>query len=156
MRVSALIFCAVLLSGCMIARGPDFTDAPAPGNNNALVYIYWPANFVAAARTADIYIDDAQVASLNAGGYAYVYVSPGSHKFSEKWEFSIFAPESLIEPPIGLEAEVHAGETRYIRFSTGVIPGAVVWHIEEAPPAEGRSELASERYQTKSPWAAYR
>ena len=141
----------------MVAQGPGFSEAAPPAGDKALVYFYWPRAFASAARTADIYVDGKQVASINAGGYAYAYVSPEHHEFYQKWAFNPLLGnlvEDLLAPKsVGFYADLHPGETRYVRFMTGVgaptAPNSVTltWGLHEVTPDEGRSEIATERYQ---------
>lgn len=153
LQILAAALCCCALSGCMVANGPQFAEAPPPETGKALVYMYWPKAFAFAARTADMYVDDKKIGSLNAGGYVYAYVEPGRHQFSEKWPFSILAPvESLVQRPVGFTADVHTGEIHYIRFSTSVgstsgYATALIWQLNEVSPGAGQDEIATERYQ---------
>jgi hypothetical protein len=139
--------CACVLSGCMVASGPQFSEAPTPDAGKALVYFYWPKAFAFAARTADIFIDGKKAGSLNAGGYTYVYLEPGRHQFAEYWETLLDIHASLADRPIGFSADIHAGETRYVRLSTSVGGNRIGWRIGEVAPSQGQGEIAEERYQ---------
>ena len=133
----------------MVANGPVFRAAPPPPDGKTLVYIYWPRAFAAAVRFSNIFMDGKKVAELQAGGYTYVYAAPGHHAFTQEWAFNPLAIGMILFPPraIGIEADLKAGETRYVRFMTGTDVNKIVWYIEEAPPSAGAREIAGEHFQ---------
>jgi len=151
-HVPIVLLCTLLLSGCMIATGPNFTQAAPPQNDKALVYFYWPKAFAMAARTSEIFVDGKEVAELNAGGYDYVYVEPGHHVFTQKWPFNPLLG-TFVSSAIGFNADLTPEETRYVRFSTGTGAGGynsieLVWQLEQVSPMTGANEIAGERHQS--------
>ena len=149
MRVLLLSISAVILAGC--ATGPAFVEAPAPDKDKALVYIYREPNFASAARNAAFYVDGRKVFDLMAGGYSYVYVTPGRHAISQKWPYWPFDMGS-IRDAVGITMDVKAGETRYAQFSSGIGASScyqcitIEWKIEEVSALSGHEEIAKERF----------
>jgi hypothetical protein len=148
-RSLMLAVLAVLLAGC--ATGPAFVEAPAPQSGKALVYIYREPNFAAGARNAAFYVDGQKVFDLMAGGYSYVYVTPGRHAISQKWPYWPF-DMGAIRDAVGITMDVNAGETRYAQFSSGVGAAncspciAIEWRIEEVPALTGHEKIATEKF----------
>jgi len=153
MRALLLSISAVILAGC--ASGPAFVEAPAPDNGKALIYVYREPNFAAAARNAAFYVDGRKVFDLMAGGYSYVYVTPGRHAISQKWPYWPFDMGS-IRDAVGITMDVKAGETRYAQFSSGVGDSncyrciVIEWKIEEVPASTGREGIAKEKFAPPS------
>lgn len=73
--------------GCAtVATGPAFTglDQVEPKEGLATVYIY-REYAEPTAWGSTIYVDSQRVATLNQGGYTWIYAKPGTKKISGKW-----------------------------------------------------------------------
>lgn len=76
-----------ILSGCAtVAKGPAFTglEEVKPRQGLAIVYIY-REYAEPTAWGSTIHIDSQRVATLNQGGYTWIYAKPGTRKLSGKW-----------------------------------------------------------------------
>ncbi len=149
MRITfvAALLALPMLAGC--ASGPIFSEAPAPENGKALVYIYREPNFAGAASGAAFFIDEQRVVDLAAGGYSFVYLAPGHYEIEQRWSILNYAPQA--EQSVSTQLDVKAGDVRYVRFRTGLGGSAcyncisVAWKIEQVPPSVGRAEIAREK-----------
>jgi hypothetical protein len=102
----------IALVGCA-ASGPTFEEPEAIPSGQGLVYIYRPSKFMGSAIVFDIHAgkkeDDFEITTLKNGGYFPFYVEPS--------ELTLWA-ETESEASVTLDVE--AGETYYVRGSTGV------------------------------------
>lgn len=150
MRVTVLAaIAAVTLTGC--ATGPAFVEAPPPSNGKALIYIYRDVSLAAAARDAAFYLNGEKVFDLQTGGYSYVYVTPGNYAITQKWPYWPFDMGRICDA-IGISLYVKPGDTRYVRFDTGVGDAScyncvsIEWRIDEVSASTGSAEIAKEKF----------
>jgi Protein of unknown function (DUF2846) len=52
------------------------------GNGNAIVYVYRPHRFTAAAKNPSIYVDGREISRLHNGTYLKFEVAPGQHSLT--------------------------------------------------------------------------
>jgi hypothetical protein len=139
----------MLLAGC--AAGPAFVEAPEPQPGKAVVYIYREPNIAAAARNAAFYVDDTKIFDLMAGGYSYVYVTPGHYEIAQKWPYWPF-DMGAIRDAVAIPLDGKAGDVRYVRFESGVGSAncynciTIEWRLIEVGAGVGHTEIASEKF----------
>jgi hypothetical protein len=147
----AALAAACLLAGC-VAKGPAFSEAPAPGDR-ALVYIYRMPNYALSANAAGFDANEKRIAVLDPGGYTYFYAPPGIYDLKQFWPASLL---TITNPglwsSIRTSLNVRSGETHYLRMSAGMGGGtggglSMHWEITEVPPEIASREIALEKFQ---------
>ncbi len=128
----------VSLSAC-VATGPAFTPAPAPGKDQALVYIYREETQPHGAVRLACTVDSVEAAMLYGRGYTRFYLAPGNHVIG------INAPN--VKPFSGV---FWGGETYYFRlrvdFSSTQYPASAI-SITAIPGGIGEKEIVFYRLQ---------
>ncbi|AXA92695.1 DUF2846 domain-containing protein [Massilia sp. YMA4] len=153
--LASLVFA---LTGCT-ATGPIFQEAASAPEGKGLVYLYRPSSLALAARSAKFFVSGQKIAELNTNGYTAVYLPEGHHVILQRWADNEYPAlmANIVGPtkPIAIPLDVKAGDTHYIRFTTG--PGehtygtiAVAWRIEQVSPAFGSREITETRYEPAS------
>ena len=115
----------IMLAGCAAidANGPTFTPAAAPGDDQALLYIYRPRTPWFSGRAAIMKLDDKPLLELLNNGYTHVYLRPGNHKITHNWDASLMDAEEL-RKPLTITVNLMAKQTYYVEmFSEGVDTG---------------------------------
>jgi hypothetical protein len=86
-RVSAIMLVVVSLFLGACTYGPSFSEAPAPAARDDKA-ILWVFRAYAEPKwlRATLLIDGKEVVTLLQKGYTWVYVEPGTHRFTYKWE----------------------------------------------------------------------
>jgi Protein of unknown function (DUF2846) len=136
---------ALSVSGC-VATGPLYVPPGPPPKGNGTLYVYSMLTYVDSALRASFYLDGQPLLELNTGGYAYCYVSAGSHELTQAWTV-----DSNREKQTYLRFTVTEGGAQYVRFDNrlGVMNGrgARIWEIQNVSADEAMPEIVQERYQ---------
>ena len=163
-KFRALAHAAGLLLSCLLAscaaQGPAFTEAPPPGGK-ALVYIYRPYNKWMSAQDAGFEANGKRIGFLDPQGYTYFHAPPGHYDLHLFWPFGVWTLQTpeLWSSDVRLPVDLNAGETHYFRLSiNGDFDGFtgttmqmhVGWQLAEVPPAVGRREIASHKFQPQN------
>lgn len=114
-RLAGLI-CAALLAwhGCA-ASGDRFVGLISPEEDDSLLYVYRPWNYINAGMAPYVYIDGAPRAALKNGGYQVYRLAPGEYSVATQgyfWEWN------------GGRGVVHVqlapGQTTFLKLSSGL------------------------------------
>ena len=87
LKLVVLVFFISFHLGCAtVAQGPAFSglEEVKPKEGHAILYIYREYAEPTAWGTT-IHIDSQRVATLNQGGYTWIYAKPGTRNLSGKW-----------------------------------------------------------------------
>lgn len=76
------VFSPLLLAGCSVATGKQFTRHSTPAENEALIYIYRPRTLIGNANKPEIRINQNSVGTLYAGGFLSKMVPLGQHNLT--------------------------------------------------------------------------
>ncbi len=105
-----------LLFGCT-ARGPHFRQVDFDNEPDFLIYIYRPfTTFQQGSGDIPVlYIDENKVGGLPIGGYQWVKIEPGKHKFEVKKTILFGLAEA--GPVAGADIESEKSGVYYVRYS---------------------------------------
>lgn len=148
------LFLVVVLSACA-STGPIYQPAPAPAPQDALIYVYRPANFVLSGRDAYFYVDDVNIVDLSTEGYSWFHVPAGNHTITQKWPFDV----TLGFNTVNIGKEFRPSQTYYYRleidsfsftfqFMFGIFNP--YWRVTEVPEEQALAEIAVCKYQPAS------
>jgi hypothetical protein len=135
-----------LLSGCA-AIGPDYSPAPPPAADQALVYIYRIDNMALGGRDAYFYVDGVNVADLSRNGYTWFHVKAGTHGLKQAWPFDM---SRRMQPLIGA-FDWKPGRTYFYRFEADgdfyLFVNHFRWTLLEVPAQQAQLEIADKKLQ---------
>ncbi|WP_116809855.1 DUF2846 domain-containing protein [Steroidobacter cummioxidans] len=144
MRNLALIVLSVLTSACGTAKGPPFSPAQPPGDDQALIYIYAPPSDVPALASfgydCGLALDNQQIGRLQPHGYTHIYLQPGRHDV-DSWL------GAYTYPPLRITDRFEAGQTYYYRFEVTGNPRMLQWAIRQVSSQQARREIVEYRHQ---------
>jgi len=138
------------LTGCA-AIGPEYQAAPAPGPDEALVYVYRTNSQALGARDAYLYVDEINIADISRSGYTWFHVPAGRHKLVQKWPIDVSASKR-----IEMDVDWQAGKTYVYRLTTSmgsILPTGLGlsmtlnWQLYETSLENARPELFQTNYQ---------
>lgn len=122
MKRTAVILLTLLsisaFSGCS-ASGPAFARREHPDPNQALVYIYRPANLIGAASVTTISIDAEDRGQLKEKGYLVFDLKPGKRMIEARYWGT---------PPLTLYLDAAAGEEYFLRWFVDIGEGYGISH----------------------------
>ena len=79
-----VFFTALVLSGCVTAKGQSYVEAsaqiPELSQDKARIYVLRKSMFTYSLATAQIHVNGAHELNVASGGYAYMDVEPGELK----------------------------------------------------------------------------
>lgn len=137
-KTISFVLLTLLLISCS-ATGPKFTPVQVKSENSSLIYVYRESVFCLAARSPDIYIDNAKIAALSNNGYIYQQVDAGSHYLEAKGLFDLSASS--------IQVETSKGKATYIKW----IPecGFLSWKLTlvEVPEEQALHEISDASLQ---------
>jgi len=107
-----LFMLLVTLSGCMktLHKGPAFIGSAPPDDDQALVYLFRIGS-TPLWLSAPIYIDGNKIVDMPNRGYMPLYLKPGKHTVSIKWD--LFAAQKDVEKTFTFGA----GKTHYVALT---------------------------------------
>lgn len=127
--------CLMLLTGCPVAKGPVFFEAPLDSQKGTLYFYRGEESFTFAPT---IKLDDKPFVELQRLGYSFTYLPPGVHKLTIKF------PDA---PPLTTDFEIGSGQIVVIKL-TGTIYKTVLARI---PWEKARDEIRETRFTKPFP-----
>jgi len=122
--------CLMLLTGCPVAKGPVFFEAP-PDSQKGTFYFYRVEESF--DFTPTIKLDDKPFVELQRLGYSFTYLSPGVHKLTVTFPGG---------PPLTTELEIAPGKIMAIRLSGNSMHCVLAY----MPWEKARDELREARF----------
>ncbi len=133
LKLAIVVCLAAFHYGCAtVATGPAFTglDQVQPKEGLALVYIF-REYAEPTAWGSTIHVDSQKIATLNQGGYTWIYAKPGTRVFSGKWAglsgqrdseitLDLAANETYFVDLTGISRASGAGSTTYVTMGSGL------------------------------------
>ncbi|HEY7886477.1 MAG TPA: DUF2846 domain-containing protein, partial [Cellvibrionaceae bacterium] len=98
------IILILLLSAC--TTGPHFSEVSAPGDNEALVFLFRERGH--SIMNVTFTFEDTKVVSLGNDEYSWITVRPG--------EYPVKASEPMTRP-LSMSIDAEAGEVYYVGYS---------------------------------------
>lgn len=157
-RAAMMISCLSLLAACS-ATGPLFSDAtPIPPGKGRL-YVFRPDVHAMSVVKAVFRVDAVPALELDNNGYSELDLAPGGHVIAHEWGKKLYTTDVLINKPVFRVVHVEAGKTSYVmlssqaqaRSSQGTLETNYSWQLIELDSADGRSRIATARYQAPLP-----
>jgi len=123
---SASVACLCLLLTACASLGPPFSPVTELRAEQALVYIYRPSHggFLDGDSGPTIKVDGTKTVFLQGGGYAPVWLAPGSHEVVAPFDYSPFGGWKL--PTAKITVDVEAGGVYYLSFGSHIDSMAVI------------------------------
>lgn len=142
-----LIACALLVLAGLNAGATAQQIPPAPGPDQALVYIYRVPNIALSGRGTTFRIDDKVVARMWQKHFTWVLAPAGDHVLTQKWPIDI-----TLFQKTQIEGHWEGGRTYYYRLTTSVDSGPGTgltfrWLLAEVPARTALKDIASYKYQ---------
>lgn len=114
-RMVLAIAVTVLTACASTPSGPEFTLAPAPASNRALVYVYRAPPHPGFAVALDLQLNGRPLVALAEEGYTWLLLEPGKYRIS-----AFRDNDSKLELAHPLEFVVDAGVTYRLYTNTSV------------------------------------
>ena len=103
MRISKVLFAAVLFASLFAMAQEPSPSAVDPGQSKATLYVYRYKQFVGKALSPSVYCDEAELARMENGRYFAVKLDPGKHSFRSNDKQS------------GVDLDMKAGQSYFMR-----------------------------------------
>jgi hypothetical protein len=98
MRLSniSILVVVLFLTSCFASK-PSFNAPPAPGDAEALVFLYRANSDTNSLKDASFYINDTKVATLERHTHTWFYIKPDKYTLKQRWD-SDGGPENSVSP----------------------------------------------------------